>query len=332
MPSGEPWQDETDSKYELARRFNFTGKELDIHTGLYDYGARSYDARMGVWLSPDPVLASYMQGGPNYGVYDARNLGVYTYAANAPSVYVDRDGDFFWFPVIVGGVVGATLGGVAAAVDPNATAGSIMAGVLGGGATGAIAAVPLGLGAAFFASGTGMATATSAIWGASVAVPTGFAVSTVVDSQSASISGLYASVAAGGLGGILGGAPSQLATRATFSTAGGRTLLRDDVESAMSAPKAQLAGTIERAGAAAMGAEAGVAAGVQTAVQSGAVAAQRPDTVEPATREGTSGATPNSGTGEGSSQAPAAASGRRATNQERAATYRFEAAFVDGQQ
>ncbi len=40
LPSGEPWQDETDSKYELARRFNFTGKELDIHTGLYDYGAR----------------------------------------------------------------------------------------------------------------------------------------------------------------------------------------------------------------------------------------------------------------------------------------------------
>lgn len=92
FPSGEPWRDETDSKYELARRYVFTGKELDIHTGLYDYGARSYDARMGVWLSPDPILVRYMRGEVNGGVGTPRNLGLYTYAWNNPSTLFDETG------------------------------------------------------------------------------------------------------------------------------------------------------------------------------------------------------------------------------------------------
>ncbi len=92
LPSGEPWQDETDSKYELARRFSFTGKELDIHTGLYDYGARSYDARMGVWLSPDPILGRYMGGEVNAGVYSVRNLQTYTYSWGNPINIKDPNG------------------------------------------------------------------------------------------------------------------------------------------------------------------------------------------------------------------------------------------------
>ena len=59
-PSGEPWQDETDLRYEVRRKYIFTGKELDIYLGVYDYGARSYDPRMGVWMSPDPALAQYI--------------------------------------------------------------------------------------------------------------------------------------------------------------------------------------------------------------------------------------------------------------------------------
>ena len=77
MPSGEVWQNATDSRYELARRFLFTGKELDIHTGLYDFGARSYDARQGQWLSPDPA-------------FDGLNL--YGYVHNNPVNLVDPTG------------------------------------------------------------------------------------------------------------------------------------------------------------------------------------------------------------------------------------------------
>ncbi|WP_437635072.1 SpvB/TcaC N-terminal domain-containing protein [Sorangium sp. So ce854] len=60
FPSGELWRDETDSRYELARRHTFSGKELDVGTGLYYFGARYYDGRQSQWLSPDPILNIYI--------------------------------------------------------------------------------------------------------------------------------------------------------------------------------------------------------------------------------------------------------------------------------
>ena len=45
-----------------------------------------------MWQSPDPVLKSYMSGGPNGGVYTPQNLGLYTYAYNNPIVLRDPDG------------------------------------------------------------------------------------------------------------------------------------------------------------------------------------------------------------------------------------------------
>ncbi len=77
FPTGEMWQDDTDSRYELARRYTFTGKELDLHTGLYDFGARRYDARQGQWLSADPA-------------FDGLNL--YGYVRNNPVNLVDPSG------------------------------------------------------------------------------------------------------------------------------------------------------------------------------------------------------------------------------------------------
>ncbi|CAN97151.1 conserved carbohydrate-binding protein, Rhs family [Sorangium cellulosum So ce56] len=92
FPSGELWIDASDSRYELRRAYVFTGKELDQATGLYYFGARYYDPRSSVWLSPDPILDEYMEGGPGGGVFNPGNLGLYSYTLNNPVNLVDPDG------------------------------------------------------------------------------------------------------------------------------------------------------------------------------------------------------------------------------------------------
>ncbi|WP_437575486.1 RHS repeat domain-containing protein [Sorangium sp. So ce887] len=92
FPTGELWIDASDSRYELRRAYVFTGKELDQATGLYYFGARYYDARINVWLSPDPILDEYMAGGPGAGVFNPGNLGLYSYTLNNPVNLVDPDG------------------------------------------------------------------------------------------------------------------------------------------------------------------------------------------------------------------------------------------------
>ncbi|WP_159398003.1 RHS repeat domain-containing protein [Sorangium cellulosum] len=92
FPTGELWGDASDSRYELRRAYVFTGKELDQATGLYYFGARYYDSRISTWLSPDPILDEYMEGGPGGGVFNPGNLGLYTYTLNNPVNLVDPDG------------------------------------------------------------------------------------------------------------------------------------------------------------------------------------------------------------------------------------------------
>ncbi|WP_437678724.1 SpvB/TcaC N-terminal domain-containing protein [Sorangium sp. So ce131] len=92
FPTGELWVDASDSRYELRRSYVFTGKELDQSTGLYYYGARYYDPRINTWLSPDPMLAQYMKGRVNGGVFLPANLGLFTYTLNNPVNLVDPDG------------------------------------------------------------------------------------------------------------------------------------------------------------------------------------------------------------------------------------------------
>lgn len=77
FPTGEIWRNETNSTYELARRYVYSGKELDLATGLLDYGARQYDARQGQWLSPDPA-------------FDGLNL--YGFVHNNPVNLIDPTG------------------------------------------------------------------------------------------------------------------------------------------------------------------------------------------------------------------------------------------------
>ena len=69
----------------------FNGKELDLETGLYYYGARYYDRNH--WLSVDPLAEQYP------------NISTYTYCAGNPIGYRDENGE--WLNFVVGAVVGA---------------------------------------------------------------------------------------------------------------------------------------------------------------------------------------------------------------------------------
>jgi len=101
FPFGERWADPGSEERAATngasgpiypRNWLFTSKELDTDTGYYYYGARYYDARNARWLSPDPILASYMQGDVNGGVFTPRNLGLYSYSWNNPIVLTDSNG------------------------------------------------------------------------------------------------------------------------------------------------------------------------------------------------------------------------------------------------
>lgn len=46
-----------------------------------------------MWQSPDPILDEYMDGKPNGGVFNPKNLGLYSYTANNPINLVDPDGE-----------------------------------------------------------------------------------------------------------------------------------------------------------------------------------------------------------------------------------------------
>ena len=63
--------------------------------------------------------------------YSTLSYNRYSYVLNNPLMYTDANGEFFWFAVIAGAVIGA----VAQAVKPGANFGTIV----GGGLIGAVA-------------------------------------------------------------------------------------------------------------------------------------------------------------------------------------------------
>ncbi|MFT7879767.1 MAG: RHS repeat-associated core domain-containing protein [Sulfurimonas sp.] len=58
-----------------------------------EYGVRYYDPRTSVWQSPDPIIGEYMSGQTNGGVFNPKNLGLFTYTYNSPVNLVDPDGE-----------------------------------------------------------------------------------------------------------------------------------------------------------------------------------------------------------------------------------------------
>ncbi len=72
-----------------SENFQYTGKQLDVPTGLYYYGYRYYDGQSGRFTSLD------IQG-PDY--LNPQSLNRYPYALNNPNRYVDRDGRLYGTP------------------------------------------------------------------------------------------------------------------------------------------------------------------------------------------------------------------------------------------
>jgi RHS repeat-associated protein len=73
----------------------FTSKELDA-TGLYYYGARYYDPQTSVWQSTDMAINKYIdEGGKGggKGVFNSKNIALYTYAYQNPVILLDPDGN-----------------------------------------------------------------------------------------------------------------------------------------------------------------------------------------------------------------------------------------------
>ncbi len=69
----------------------FTGKELDVETGLHYFGARYYDARLGRFISADPAM---LYGRPLSTLILPQRHNLYAYTTNNPYRYVDPDGEF----------------------------------------------------------------------------------------------------------------------------------------------------------------------------------------------------------------------------------------------
>jgi RHS repeat-associated protein len=91
----------------LPTSFLFGGQPFSP-AGLYLFGGRAYDPRLGRFLSPDELI-------PVPG--SAQCLNRYNYAFNNPSSMVDPDGHFAFITFLVTAIIGAIAGGVIAHIQ-----------------------------------------------------------------------------------------------------------------------------------------------------------------------------------------------------------------------
>jgi RHS repeat-associated protein len=84
--------------------YQYTGKERDLDTGLVYFGARYYDATLGVWLSVDPLVDMYP------------DLSPYVFVGGNPITRVDPDGRFF---KAIAKAIGKLFSGAGRRQDPQ---------------------------------------------------------------------------------------------------------------------------------------------------------------------------------------------------------------------
>jgi RHS repeat-associated protein len=105
FPFGDLWVHEHSNTHNTP--YKFTGKEYDEVTGLYYFGARYYDPRVSHWMSVDPILEKYMDGKGNSGVFNPRNLSLFSYTYNNPVTLVDPDGKLAFLIPFVAALLGS---------------------------------------------------------------------------------------------------------------------------------------------------------------------------------------------------------------------------------
>jgi RHS repeat-associated protein len=108
----------------------FTGHEHLKQFSLINMNGRVYDPVLGVMLSPD----NFVQQPDN-----TQNYNRYAYCVNNPLSYVDKDGNFFWVPFIIGALVGA-YAGYQVGLSNGAHGLSMIGYTFGGAAVGGLAA------------------------------------------------------------------------------------------------------------------------------------------------------------------------------------------------
>jgi len=178
--------------------FAFTGRAQDNSTGLQNNLNRWYDAKVGQWISQDPIG------------FDAADANLYRYVANAATAVRDPSGlagfwSSFWHKTrnVIAGTTYGAAGGAATGTLTGLAAGAAVGGILGGGA-GALPGAGAG-GAVGLVGGTLVGAIQGAIdgWNASDNEPL-----QVVGGRAAE-HGLWGGVPAGALGGM--GAAAQSA-------------------------------------------------------------------------------------------------------------------------
>jgi len=146
-----------------AYRFSFNGQEkVDEINGsgnALDFGARIYDARLGKFLSVDPMIKNY----PSFTSY--------SFAGNSPIVLIDKKGEFPWVTGLIGAGVNIAIGYIGAKINNQdyTAKNALIDGALG---------FAVGSGAALLAPALGITTATTTtgriVQGALTGMGTGF--------------------------------------------------------------------------------------------------------------------------------------------------------------
>ena len=91
--------EERNNTWNTPYLFNFNAKEFDEGTGMYYYGARYYEPRLGLWMSVDTISNydprnddNYLDGEHNGNVYNSFNLYPYEYCCQNSILLVDYTG------------------------------------------------------------------------------------------------------------------------------------------------------------------------------------------------------------------------------------------------